>query len=141
MGRYFKRLGETFRKGGMLLLLLCLVTTAFGCLIIASATSYMGSLRQVIVQIVAAGLGIIMYMDVEFFAEHRTVLVIFNTFLLLLLIPFGTDNGTGNKSWLDIPLMPVNIQPAEICKLTFIFIMASVMASPQNKISSICWLA
>ena len=142
MGRYIKRLGESFRRGDMLLLLLCLMTTAFGCLIIASATSYTGSLRQVIVQIVAAGLGVIMYMiassiDAEFFSEHRTALVIFNTFLLLLLIPFGTDNDTGNKSWLDIPLMPVDIQPAEVCKLTYILIMASVMSSHQNKISSI----
>ena len=142
MGRYFRRLGESFRKGDMLLLLLCLLTTAFGCLIIASATSYTGSLRQVIVQIVAAGLGVMMYMisssvDAEFLSEHRTALVIFNTFLLLLLIPFGTDNDTGNKSWLDIPLMPVDIQPAEVCKLTYILIMASVMSSHQNKISSI----
>ena len=142
MGRYIKRLGESFRRGDMLLLLLCLITTAFGCLIIASATSYTGSLRQVIVQIVAAGLGVIMYMiassiDAEFFSEHRTALVIFNTFLLLLLIPFGTDNDTGNKSWLDIPLMPVDIQPAEVCKLTYILIMASVMSSHQNKISSV----
>lgn len=142
MGRYLKRLGETFRKGDMLLLLLCLVTTAFGCLIIASTTRETGSMRQVIVQIVAAGLGVIMYMlsssvDAEFFAEHRTALVIFNTFLLMLLVPFGTDNGTGNKSWLDIPGMPVDIQPAEVCKLTYILIMASVMASHQNKISSI----
>ena len=142
MGRYIKRLGESFRRGDMLLLLLCLMTTAFGCLISASATNYTGSMRQVIVQIVAAGLGVIMYMiassiDAEFFSEHRTALVIFNTFLLLLLIPFGTDNDTGNKSWLDIPLMPVDIQPAEVCKLTYILIMASVMSSHQNKISSI----
>ena len=33
--------------------------------------------------------------------------------------------------------MPVDIQPAEVCKLTYILIMASVMASHQNKISSI----
>ena len=142
MGRYLRRLGESFRKGDMLLLLLCLITTAFGCLVVASATNYTGSLRQVIVQIVAAVLGIIMYMvtssiDAEFFTEHRTALVIFNVFLLLLLIPFGTDNGTGNKSWLDLPILPVNIQPAEVCKLTYILIMASVMASHQNRISSI----
>ena len=90
MGRYIKRIGETFRKGDMLLLLLCLVTTAFGCLVIASATRWTGSLRQVIVQIAAAGIGVFMYMitasiDAEFFSEHRTILVIFNTFLLLLL--------------------------------------------------------
>mgnify|MGYP003456791086 CR=1 FL=1 len=58
MGRYLRRLGESMRRGDMLLLLLCLMTTGAGCLIIASATNYTGSLRQVIVQIVAAGLGV-----------------------------------------------------------------------------------
>ena len=58
-------------------------------------------------------------------------------FLLLLLIPFGTDAGTENRSWLDFPFLPVNIQPAEICKIFYIVIMASVMASRQNRISSL----
>ncbi len=141
-GYYFRKLSEAFRKGDLLLLLLCVVTTAFGCLIIASTTDYMGSLRQVIVQIAAALLGILLYVvvssvDAEFLSEHRTALVVFNTFLLLLLIPFGTDNGTGNWSWLDIPLLPINIQPAEICKITYIVIMASVMSAHQNRISAI----
>jgi rod shape determining protein RodA len=55
--------------------------------------------------------------------------------LLLMLIPFGTDNNTGNRSWLDFPLLPINIQPAEICKISYIIIMASVMNSHQNRIS------
>ena len=53
-----------------------------------------------------------------------------------MLIPFGTDNGTGNRSWLDIPLVPVDIQPAEICKITLILILASVMNAHQNKPSA-----
>lgn len=138
MGDYLREFKNFFRKGDMVLLLLCLVTNAFGCLIIASATNAEGTLRYVIIQIVAACLGVLMYavtssIDAEFFSEHRTAMVIFNTFLLLLLIPFGTDNGTGNKSWLDFPFLPVNIQPAEICKITYILIMASVMASHQNR--------
>ena len=138
MGDYLREFKNFFRKGDMVLLLLCLVTNAFGCLIIASATNAEGTLRYVIIQIVAAFLGVLLYavtssIDAEFFSEHRTAMVIFNTFLLLLLIPFGTDNGTGNKSWLDFPLLPVNIQPAEICKITYILIMASVMASHQNR--------
>ena len=131
-----------FRTGDMVLLILCLVATAFGCLIISSATNTMGFLRYVIIQLVAAGMGVVLYsiissIDVEFFSEHRYYMVLFNMFLLLLLIPFGTDNGSGNKSWLNIPLMPVDIQPAEICKITYILIMASIMASHQNQISSI----
>ncbi len=142
MGRYIKPLQDALRKGDIVLLLLCVVTTAFGCLVIASATNTMGSVRYVLIQIFAALLGILLYLimssvDAEFFSEHRMSLVVFNTILLLLLIPFGTDNGSGNRSWLDFPLLPVNIQPAEICKITYILIMASVIGANQNRISSI----
>ena len=142
MRQYFQELKNFFRKGDMVLLLLCLITTAFGVLMIASATNHMGNLRYIIIQIIAALLGVFLYMiissiDVDFFSEHRMALLIFNTGLLLLLIPFGTDNNTGNWSWLDIPLLPFNIQPAEICKITYILIMASTMASHQTNISSI----
>ena len=64
-------------------------------------------------------------------------MVIFSLFLLALLIPFGTDLGSGNKSWLDIPLIPVNIQPAEICKITYILITASVMNAHQTRLSGL----
>ena len=142
MREYFQELKGFFRKGDMVLLLLCLVTTAFGCLIISSATSYMGATRHVLMQIVAALIGVLLYaiassVDAEFFSENRTILILFNCFLLLLIIPFGTDNDTGNKSWLDFPFLPFYIQPAEICKITYILIMASVMAAYQNRISSI----
>ena len=141
MGSFLQEFKSFLRKGDMILLLLCLVTNAFGCLIIASATNAEGTMRYVIIQVLAALLGVLLYaitssVDVDFFSENRMALIIFNTFLLLLLIPFGTDNGTGNKSWLNFPFLPVDIQPAELCKITFILIMASVMASHQNNISS-----
>lgn len=126
----------------MVLLLLCLITTAFGCLFIASATNASGFTRFLVIQIVAAGIGVFLFavfssIDASVFAEQRMWLFLFSLFMLLLIIPFGTDNGSGNKSWLDIPLVPVNIQPAEICKITYILITASVMNIHQNKPSSI----
>lgn len=142
MRKFFQELLDFFRKGDMVLMLLCLITTVFGCVVIASTTANMGSPRYVIVQIVAALLGLLLYaiissIDLDYFFEHRQAMFFFNCFLLLLLVPFGTDNNSGNKSWLDLPFLPVQIQPAEICKITFVLIMASVMASHQNKISSI----
>lgn len=132
-----------FRQGDMVLLLLCLVTTAFGCLILSSTTAYMGQqTRLIVIQIAAALIGILFYaifssVDAEFFSEHRNALVVFNLLMLGLLIPFGTDNGSGNKSWIAIPGMPFDIQPAEICKISYILISASVMASHQNRPSHI----
>ena len=142
MRRVFQMVRDFFQKGDMVLLLLCAVTTAFGCLIIASATNAMGSTRHIIVQITGALIGIMLYglissVDTEFWSEHRMALVAFNTLLLLMLIPFGTDNGSGNKSWLDLPLIPFYIQPAEICKISYILITASVMVAHQNKLSGL----
>ena len=140
MGRYFRKFAEAFRKGDLVLLFMCLALV--GILMIGSTTLQYGPTRYLIIQSVAAALGVFMFVlvssiDTEFFSEHRYWLVVINTVLLLLLIPFGTDNGTGNKSWLDFPLLPIDIQPAEICKITYILIMASVMASYQNRISSV----
>ena len=138
--QYMRQLGESIRKGDLVLLLILLFTTAFGCLIISSATNHMGTIRLVIVQIAAAAIGVLFFaitssIDADFFSENRMLLLAFSAFLLLLLIPFGTDNGSGNKSWLDIPLVPVDIQPAEICKIFYVLMTASVMAARQNKIS------
>ena len=142
MGRYIRKFGEAFRKGDIVLLLMCLALNIFGLLMIASTTNQVGPVRYLIIQSIAALLGIIMYVlvssiDTEFFSENRYWLVVFNTFLLLLLIPFGTDNGSGNRSWLDFPFLPIDIQPAEICKITYVLIMASVMSSFQSRISSV----
>jgi rod shape determining protein RodA len=142
MGRYFRKFAEAFRKGDLVLLFMCLALNVFGILMIASTTNQVGPTRYLVIQPIAAALGVFMYVlmssiDTEFFSEHRYWLVVINTMLLLLLIPFGTDNGTGNKSWLDFPLLPIDIQPAEICKITYILIMASVMSSYQNRISSL----
>ena len=129
----------------MVLLLLCLITSAFGCVILASATSaekfaHNGP-RYLIIQITAIVLGVLLYaivssLDIETLSEHRYLLVAFNILLLLMIIPFGVNRG-GNKSWLDIPGLPFMIQPAEICKITYIIINASVMAAHQNRVSKI----
>ena len=132
---------QTFRKSDLILLLLCICASAFGVLVIASATGYTGNPRYVPTQTSAIIIGIVAYVitsnvDVNFLSEHRRFFFGANLFFLLLLIPFGTDNGTGNKSWLDIPGVPVDIQPAEVCKVLYILVTASVMASHQSKPSS-----
>ena len=143
MHRFLENVKDFRKNGDWVLLILALVVSGFGLICMASATNaekFGGNLRYILIQAVAIALGVTMYIivssiDVDVMSEHRNMMVAFNTFLLLLLIPFGTDNNTGNRSWLDIPLVPVNIQPAEICKITYIIIMASVMSSHQNRIS------
>ncbi len=143
MRRFLQELKDFPKKCDWVLLMLCLITAAFGLVVVASATSapkFEGNARYIIIQMASMLLGVGAYaffssIDIEFLSENRNWLVLFNCFLLLLLIPFGTDNETGNKSWLDIPGVPVMIQPAEICKITYVIIMASVMNSHKNSIS------
>ena len=143
MNQFFSELKNFPKKCDWVLLLLCLVTSGFGMICVVSATQaekFGGNTRHIFVQVVGIVLGLIMFaiissIDVEIMSEHRNVLVIFNVVLLLMLIPFGSDMGSGNRSWIKTPI--VNIQPAEICKITYIMIMASVMNSNKNRISSI----
>ena len=141
MRHYYQMIKDSIRKGDWVLLLLCVVTTAFGCLIVASATAYLETFRYIGMQIVGALLGILLYalvssVDIEFLMERRRWLVIFNILFLAMLIPFGVEVN-GNKSWVKFPFLPFNIQVAEICKITYILIMASVMTSFKEKISSV----
>ncbi len=142
MRRYLEELKDFAKKGDMVLLILCLVVAGFGVVFIASATSaekFGSNLKYLIVQTVSIGLGVMMYalvssIDLDYLSEHRGVMVAFNVFLLLMLIsPLGTDNNTGNRSWIDLKV--ISVQPAEICKITYIIINASVMSSHQNRIS------
>ena len=142
MGRYLDELKDFWKKGDIFLLVLCLIVSGFGCVFVASATSadkFGSNIKYIIIQLTATGLGVLMYalvssIDLDFLSEHRMVLVAFNCALLLMLIsPLGTDNNTGNRSWIDLKI--ISVQPAEICKITYIIIMASVMSSHQNRIS------
>jgi len=127
----------------MFLLVLCLIVAGFGVICIASATTaekFDGNFRYIALQLVAILMGVVAYIlissvDLDILSEYRWLLVAFNCMLLLMLIPFGDDHDSGNRSWLNIPGIPFNIQPAEICKITYIIIMASVMSSHQNRIS------
>ena len=140
MRKFFQEFLDFFRKGDMILLALCLLTTIFGVVVISSVTAYMGATRFVVIQLVAAALGVFLYavissIDLDLIMEYRLFLVIFNVLFLLMLIPFGVDHNSGNRSWLDIPGLPFEIQVAEILKTTYILIMASVMNAHQNRLS------
>ena len=140
MREWWNEFKSFFRKGDMILLIMCLSISAFGCIIIASANNYRGFTRYLVVQIIAILLGVLFFafmssLDLEFLSEHRALLLIGTVGLLALLIPFGTDLGSGNRSWLDLPVIPFYIQPAEICKILYIVINASIMNAHQTRLS------
>jgi rod shape determining protein RodA len=142
MRRLWNKVVEFYRWGDLLLLFLCVVTTVFGIVMIASATRYSGSSRYLVVQIAALLLGVLLYiavslLDIEILAEHRELLMAFNVLFMSTLLVWGVEGNTGNRAWLDLPLLPVNIQPAEICKITFVIALAKTMSNRRSKLSSV----
>lgn len=142
MRKLWNGITEFYRRGDLLLLFLCVITTLFGIVMIASATRYSGSQRFLIVQSVSLILGVVLYisislLDIELLAEHRQLLLVFNAMFLLLLLIWGVEDNTGNRAWLQLPYFPVKIQPAEFCKITFVICLAKTMSINRNRLSAV----
>lgn len=133
MQRVRELLRDILRQTDLVLLSLCCAATAYGILMIYSSTRYMGTLRLVLVQAVAALLGIVLYfvvtmLDVgELMRRKKGWLWLFLLGLVMVLLlksPLGRAGDTGNLAWLKFPFLPVMVQPAEIVKITFILVLA-----------------
>ena len=132
-GRMVDAIRYIVRKADMVLLALCLVSTAYGIVLIASATNFRSNtMRYVLVQAAAAVIGIGLYflfsdLDMEHFSEKWWLFLIFNLGFIALLVPFGVERNN-SKAWLSFSWMPMDIQPAEVVKLTFTVLLAKQLA-------------
>ena len=142
MNRVLNAARTFLKEADLLLLALCLIASIFGVIVISSATAYLGSARYVVVQCLAIAIGVAFYIllsliDIDIIAERRELLMIFNVLFISTLFLFGVEGNTGNRSWLSFSFLPFNIQPAEICKLTFILILAKTLSVNRERISSL----
>lgn len=121
---------DVFRQADLVLLALCIGTSLFGILMIASATHYMHTSKLVLVQAAALCIGAVLYIvvsqvDLNELAKYwKWIFLVGVVFILLLATPLGIAGDTGNKAWLEFPFLPVKVQPAEIVKLTFILVLS-----------------
>lgn len=63
--------------------------------------------------------------DSDLLASQWRILCIINLLLLVALVIFGADDGTGNKSW--IRFAGIGIQPSEVIKIIYIVVAAKQM--------------
>ena len=120
-------------QADLVLLGLCGLATVYGLVLIASATNRWETPRYVIVQGVAACLGVVAYflfstLDMEHLSQKWRWILAFNVgFILLLWTPLGVERN-GNRAWLEADWLPVSIQPAEVVKIFFIVLLARQFA-------------
>lgn len=127
-------LRDFFRKGDLVLLVLCITASLFGLALIYSATRYDPKLHSCVSkQAIFLCMGVVIYMiftlvDIELILERSwKFLVLAGVLLILMLIPFGVEGDTGNRSWMYLPGVPIGIQPAELVKIPFILVMARIL--------------
>lgn len=125
---------DYIRRADHVLFALCLGASLFGLALIYSATRYDPALHNYPAkQAVFIAMGVVLYVifslvDIEFILERSwKYLFLAGVFIILLIIPFGKADDTGNRSWVFIPGLPFGLQPAEIVKLFFVLLLSRLM--------------
>ena len=118
-------------RGERTLFFLGLTASLLGLALIYSATHYDEALHSLVwKQAAALGVGVVLCLLLwqihlrELVERAWWLLAVGNLGFLLLLVPFGNEDGTGNKSWIALPGGHFNLQPAEFGKLLFLLLLA-----------------
>ena len=143
----YKKIKKAVKETDKLFLLLCLVLSAVGTVMVASA-SYRtsdGALlsRDAKVMVLALALGlvacmVISFVDYDIIIKLWPIIAAGSLFLMLLLIPFGvTPSGREDaRSWLKIT-GTLYLQPSEILKIGFIITFSKHLSVLKNDLSSV----
>ena len=127
-----------FQRADMFLLAVCLICAVISVIAVRHTTLDLAAAgvrgitptKMVAVQIFSVFLGIAAFVvftvvDGDILGNQWRWLLIVIGVLLVALLVFGEDDGTGNKSW--IRFLGIGIQPSEIIKVLYIVISAKLM--------------
>ncbi len=142
MKRFFSAVGVFLRSADIPLLIMCICATVFGIVMISSAAAYQGASHYVLIQSVALIIGIVGFIvltliDIDIIAERWDLLLIFSVLFLGSLYFFGVQGNSGNRSWLRPSFLPFGLQPAEICKVFYVIILAKLLSRSERNVNSI----
>lgn len=118
------------RRTDLYLLFLCAVASAFGCIMVKSATDYglaQGAKfsREFVIMVIAVAIGFVMsiiisLLDYKVFTKMWPVIAVVSVALMLVLFRYGTGPSARSDVHTWLKLGPVNFQPSELVKIGFI---------------------
>lgn len=124
----FNRSKKTLKSFDWLLLIVTLALCAFGFVVVYSAiTSTGGTLRSLLSQFVATGLGIagiivFQFIDTDYLKKFAIPGYIVAVGLLAATLVFGVGDIFGARAWLSVG--PITFQPSEFAKIVLIIALA-----------------
>lgn len=147
--RFFQNAADYIRETDMILLVTCLISSLYGCALIFSATHSGGSYQQVIVQLAATLLGLVVAIGVSFFDYGKLsrlwpVFIAGGILLILVTFVFGyAPDQTSNKAWLRLP-GGMSLQISELIKIIMIMVFSvhvtSIRRDEINKVHNVILL-
>ncbi len=139
MGRFFSRIADYIRESDKILMILCFVTTCYGCISVLSATRYTGSVNDFLTQVGAMVIGIgvaivISLFDYSDFLKYWPVAAVIGVVPVLLTFIIGyAPAGTDDKAWLRIA--GVSFQPSELLKIMFLITFTAHLDAVKDHIN------
>lgn len=136
----FARLRSFAQYSNIRLILLCLISSAYGCTLVYSAAHGFGEgVRGSIIQIAASFGGLLIALFISHF-EYESICSLWPLWsgiaLLMVLLtytPLGLNaTGTDDTAWLA--LGPLTFQPSELLKISFIISFSTHLARVQHRI-------
>ncbi len=138
MKKYKPYIQMFLHRADMLLFTVCLICACISVYAVHVATTGLAAAevaginpqKMVMVQVFSIILGIVAFVlftiiDCDILGEQWRLLLAAIGVLLVLLVIFGSEDNTGNKSW--IRFFGIGIQPSEIIKILYIIISAKLM--------------
>ena len=126
-----------FERADIFLLAMCTISSIYGVFMVRRAVNAMaGSVflsnptKYVIVQVFSVFIGIAFFVamtviDSDLLGEQWRALCVINVGLIIALVIFGADDGTGNKAW--IRFAGIGVQPSQVIKILYIIVSAKQM--------------
>ncbi len=141
MRHIFARFADFVRESDKILLSLCFLASAYGCVAVFSATNYMQTIRPFFVQSLCLLMGFVVIFAVSFFEYEKFIKYSF-LFAALGLIPViltffigFAPEGTDDKAWLDLGI--TTFQPSELLKICFIITFSAHLSKAGKNINKI----
>lgn len=136
--RLLRKIAHYFKNTDLYLLVLALCCSAYGLVLVNSATaSSINHDRYITVQAAAVCIGVAAFIimsliDLESIGRYWRILLVINIAVQLSLYFLGDDRG-GNRSWINLGF--VSVQPGEIGRIVFIITFAAHLMAVHEEIN------